>query len=131
MSKFDSNGQRLLALIAAIPGLSADQVDQVTAAWRRASPDGRSRAWAQLSRKTSGDQRSSVLVAAALARREALETARRTDRADWAFWAAASDAGAAVAAGEQIGRHYDTLVTPFAAVVPLLAEDPGSCTAAA
>jgi len=131
MSMFGPNGQRVLALIAAIPGLTADQVDQVTAAWRQASPDGRSRAWAQLSRMTSEDERYWILAAASLARREALETARRTDRVDWAFWAAACDAGAAVAAGERIGRHYDTLVTPFAAVVPLLAEGPGSRTAAA
>jgi len=131
MSMFGPNGQRVLALIAAIPGLTADQVDQVTAAWRRASPDDRSRAWAQLSRMTSEDERYWILAAASLARREALETARRTDRVDWAFWAAACDAGAAVAAGERIGRHYDTLVTPFVAVLPLLAESPGSRSAAA
>ena len=104
----------------------------MTAAWRQGSPDGRSRAWAQLSRMTGEDERYWILAAASLARREALETARRTDRVDWAFWAAACDAGAAVAAGQRIGgRHYDTLVTPFAAVLPLLVEGPGSRSAAA
>jgi hypothetical protein len=121
MSMFGPNGQRVLALIAAIPGLSADQVDQVTVAWKQGSPDGRGRAWANLNRMTDEDERYRILAAASLARREALETARRADRADWAFWAAACDAGAAVAAGKRIGDHYDTLVAPFATVVPVLA----------
>jgi hypothetical protein len=42
-------------------------------------------------------------------------------RTDWAFWAAACDAGAAVAAGLGIGDHYDTLIAPFAEVIPALA----------
>jgi hypothetical protein len=42
-------------------------------------------------------------------------------RADQAFWAAACDASAAVAARDRIGRHYDTLVAPFAEVMPSLA----------
>jgi hypothetical protein len=69
---------------------------------------------------------------AALARREALETARRLDRADWAFWAAACDAGAA-AAGARLGPAYDALVAPFAEVMPALriAPAPGSATAPA
>jgi hypothetical protein len=124
MSMFGPNGQRVLALIAAIPGLSADQVDQVTVAWKQGSPDGRGRAWANLNRMTDEDERYRILAAASLARREALETARRADRADWAFWAAACDAGAAVAVGKRIGDHYDTLVAPFAAVLPVLAITP-------
>jgi hypothetical protein len=124
MSMFGPNGQRVLALIAAIPGLSADQVDQVTLAWKQGSPDGRSRAWANLNRVTDEEERYRILAAASLARREALETARRVDRADWAFWAAACDAGAAVAVGRRIGGHYDTLVAPFAAVVTVLTDRP-------
>ena len=124
MSMFGPNGQRVLALIACIPGLSADQVDQVTVAWKRGSPDGRARAWAHLSRATDEDERYGILAAASLARREALETARRVERADWTFWAAACDAGAAVAAGKRIGKYYDTLVAPFAGVVAMLADDP-------
>lgn len=121
MSMFGPNGQRVLALIAAISGLSAAQVDQVTVAWRRSSADCRGRAWAKLNRVTDEDERYCILAAASLARREALETARRADRADWAFWAAACDAGAAVTVGERIGDHYDTLVAPFAAVISVLA----------
>jgi hypothetical protein len=124
MSMFGPNGQRVLALISAIPGLSADQVDQVTVAWKRGSPDGRGRAWAKLNRMTDEDERYRILAAASLARREALETARRAGRADWAFWAAACDAGAAVAVGERIGDPYDTLVAPFAAVVSVLSDRP-------
>jgi hypothetical protein len=124
MSMFGPNGQRVLALIACIPGLSADQVDQVTAAWKRGSSDSRARAWAHISQATDEDERYGILAAASLARREALEAARRAQRADWAFWAAACDAGAAVAAGKRIGQHYDTLVAPFAGVVTMLADGP-------
>jgi hypothetical protein len=119
-SMFGPHGQRVLALITCIQGLSADQVDQVTSAWRRSSPGSRARAWAQLNRTTAEDERYRILAAAALARREALDTARRTNRMDWAFWAAACDAGAAVAAGDRIGPHYDTLLAPFATAVPAL-----------
>jgi hypothetical protein len=121
---FGPNGQQVLMLIAAIPGLSADQVDQVTVAWKQGSPDSRARAWAHLSRATGEDERYGILAAASLARREALETARRVQRADWAFWAAACDAGAAAAAGKRIGGHYDALISPFAGVVGILAADP-------
>ena len=123
-SMFGPNGQQVLVLIAAIPGLSADQVDQVTDAWKRGNPDGRAQAWVHLSRDTGEDERYGILAAASLARREALETARRVQRADWAFWAAACDAGAAVAAGKRIGGHYDTLIAPFAGVVGTLAGEP-------
>jgi hypothetical protein len=125
-SMFGPNGQRVLALIAAIPGLSADQVDQVTVAWKRGSADRRAHAWVNLNRMTGEDERYRILAAASLSRREALETARRMDRLDWAFWAAACDAGAAVAVGKRIGEDYDTLVAPFADVVPVLAIDSAS-----
>ena len=120
-SMFGPNGQQVLALIASIAGLSAEQVDQVTNAWRRHSPHDRNRAWARLCRTTGEDERYEILAAASLARREALDAARRLNRSDWAFWAAACDAGAAVAAGARIDRHYEALVAPFAEVVPALA----------
>lgn len=120
-SMFGPNGQQVLALIASIAGLSAEQVDQVTSAWRRHSAQDRNRAWAHLCRTTGEDERYEILAAASLARREALDAARRVNRSDWAFWAAACDAGAAVAAGARIDRHYEALVAPFAEVVPALA----------
>jgi hypothetical protein len=116
----EPNGQRVMALVACIAGLSAGQVDQVTRAWNRGGRQGRARAWAQLTRATARDERCQILAAASLARREALQTARRMQRTDWAFWAAACDAGLAVAAGARIGQHYDTLVAPFAEVMPAL-----------
>jgi hypothetical protein len=134
-SIFGPNGQRVLALITCIPGLSADQVDQVTSTWKRGRPRDRAQAWAELNRTPSEDERYRILAAASLARGEALETARRMHRTDWAFWAAACDAGAAIAAGARIGRHYDILLAPFAAVMPALARRPapapGTATAPA
>jgi hypothetical protein len=123
-SIFGPNGQRVLALVSAIPGLSAEQVDQVTSAWKHASARDRAQAWAQLDRASGEDERYRILAAASLARREALATAQRVRRTDWAFWAAACDASAAVAAGALIGRHYDTLVAPFVTVMPALALRP-------
>jgi hypothetical protein len=120
-SMFGPHGQQVLSLITSITGLSGDQVDEVVSAWKGGSARARTRAWAHLSRTTADDERYRILAAAALARREALEIARRMDRTDWAFWAAACDAGAAVAAGRAIGHHYDTLVGPFAQVLPALA----------
>jgi hypothetical protein len=130
---FGPDGQRVLALIIRLPSLTADQVDQVTSAWKRGDPRGRAHAWAQLNRAATDEERHWILTAAALARREALETARRLDRADWAFWAAACDAAAAAAAGARLGPAYDTLVAPFAEVMPALriAPAPGSATAPA
>jgi hypothetical protein len=85
---FGPNSQRVLALIASIPGMPGGQVDRVISAWKRV--------------------------------REALDTARHTHRMDWAFWAAACDAAAALTAGSRIGLHYDTLLAPFATAVPAL-----------
>ena len=123
-STFGPNSQRVLALIAAIPDLSAGQVDQVISAWKRDSPRARAQAWTRLTRTTTEDERYQILAVTALARREALETARRTHRMDWAFWAAACDAAAALAAGARIGLHYDTLLAPFATAVPGLGRPP-------
>jgi hypothetical protein len=121
---FGRDSQRVLALVARIADLSPEEVDQVTAAWKEASPADRARAWATLTRATTEQQRYRVLAAASLARREALAVAHRLRRMDWAFWAAVSDAAAAVAAGTRIGRPYRTLTGPLAAVMPALAARP-------
>ena len=128
---FDADGQRVLALISCISSMSAGEADQVTGAWKRGSAAERARAWARLNRAATEAERYRILAASALARREALETARRLRRTDWAFWAAACDAGAGVAAGARIGRHYDTLVAPFAEVLPALAHSPAAPASAA
>jgi hypothetical protein len=123
-SMFGPNGQRVLELLTGIPGLTAGQVDQVTSAWKQSCPRDRAEAWAQLNITTAEEERYRVLAAASLARREALETASRLHRADWAFWAAACDAGAAVTVGARLGRHYDILVTPLAKVMIALDRSP-------
>jgi hypothetical protein len=125
-SMFGPNGQRVLALLTSISSLSADQVDQVTSAWKQASAPDRARAWDELCRVGADEERYQILAATSLARREALETARRLRRADWAFWAAACDAGAAVTAGARLGHHYDSLVGPLAEVIPALARRPAA-----
>jgi hypothetical protein len=128
-SMFGPNGHQVLALIASIQRLSAEQVDEVTSAWRQTSPRVRNQAWAHLSRAADENERYGILAAASVARREALEAARRMQRSDWAFWAAACDAAAAVAASSLVGRDFETLVGPFAQVVPALARLPGAVEA--
>ena len=122
---FGPDGQRVLALVSGITDLTAGQVDQVTDAWKRVCPADRAKAWARLVQTATEQERYQILAAASLARREALATAHRLRRMDWAFWAAVSDAAAAVAAGTRIGCDYDTLTAPLAAVMPPLAACPG------
>jgi hypothetical protein len=121
---FGQDGQHVLTLITGIADLTAAEVDQVTDAWKQVCPSDRAAAWAQLVRTTTEQERYQILAAASLARREALATAHRLRRVDWAFWAAMSDAAAAVAAGTRIGRHYDTLTAPLATVMPPLTACP-------
>jgi hypothetical protein len=128
---FGQDGQRVLTLITGIADLTAEEVDQVTDAWKQACPLDRAKAWTRLVRTTTEQERYQILAAASLARREALATAHRLRRVDWAFWAAVSDAAAAVAAGTRIGRHYDTLTAPLAAVMPPLAACPGRASVSA
>jgi hypothetical protein len=122
---FGQDGQRVLALISGIADLTAGEVDQVTDAWKHVCPADRAKAWIRLVQTTTEQERYQILAAASLARREALATAHRLRRVDWAFWAAVSDAAAAVAAGTRIGSYYDTLTAPLAAVMHPLAACPG------
>lgn len=122
---FGRDSQRVLALIIRIADLSPADVDQVANAWKQVSALDRARAWARLTRATTEQERYWILAAASLTRREALAAARRLRRMDWAFWAAASDAAAAVAVGTRIGRPYEILTAPLAAVMPALAPRPG------
>ena len=123
-SIFGRNGQRVLALLAGIADLSAEQADQVTTAWKQERIPDRATAWARLIGTTTEQERHGILAAASLARQEALAAAHRLHRSDWAFWAAASDAAAAVAAGTRLGRYYDILTAPLAAVMPSLGARP-------
>ena len=118
---FGRDHYRVIALIARIADISPEEAGRVTSAWKRTSPADRAKAWSELVRTTTETERYQILAAASLARREALAAAHRMQRMDWAFWAAASDAAAAVAAGPGIGSPYQTLTAPLATVMPSLA----------
>jgi hypothetical protein len=121
-SIFGPHTQRLQAFLADLRNLSPSEVDQVTSAWKQVRGLDRAEAWAQLQRVTTPNDRYSILAAASAARRTAMETARQLLRPDWAFWAAAWDAGAAITADDRIGSSYDVLTAPLATVMPSLAQ---------
>jgi hypothetical protein len=123
---FGPQTQRLLALVADLRDLSPGEVDRVASAWKQVRGQDRAEAWAQLQRVTTQHERFPILAAASAARRTAMDTARRLLRADWAFWAAAWDAAAAIIVGDRIGSHYDVLTAPLATVMPSLAPSRGS-----
>jgi hypothetical protein len=117
---FDSHTRRLLAFLADLRDLSPAEIDQVTNAWKQVSGLDRAEAWAQLHRVTTPNERYPILAAASAARRAAMDTAHKLRQPDWAFWAAAWDAGAAITAEDRIGGHYGVLTTPLATVMPSL-----------
>jgi hypothetical protein len=118
---FGPQTQRLLAFLADLRDLSPAEVDRVASAWRQVAGLDRAEAWAQLQRVTIHNERYPVLAAASAARRTAMDTARQLLRPDWAFWAAAWDAAAAITADDRIGSCYDVLTAPLATVMPSLA----------
>ncbi|HUB42193.1 MAG TPA: hypothetical protein VMA72_25360 [Streptosporangiaceae bacterium] len=119
---FGPHTRQVLEVLARLRSLSPGDVDLVTVAWKHASAVERAEAWAQLNRATSRDERYPILAAAAAGRRTAMDTARNLNRTDWAFWAAAWDVSAAVAAGDAIGGYFEVLAAPVAEVMPSLAE---------
>jgi thioesterase domain-containing protein len=123
---FGPQTQRLLAFLADLRDLSPAEVDRVTRAWKQARGLDRAEAWAQLQRVTTQHERYPILAAASTARRTAMDTARRLLRPDWAFWAAAWDAAAAIIADDRIGGHYKVLTAPLATVMPSLTHSRGS-----
>jgi hypothetical protein len=123
---FGPHTQRVLEVIARLRALSPGDVDLVAVSWKHASADERAEAWAQLHHATSRDERYPILAAAAAGRRAAMDTARDLHRTDWAFWAAAWDAAAAVAAADVIGSQFDVLAAPVAEVMPSLAHGQAS-----
>jgi hypothetical protein len=118
---FGPQTQRLLAFVADLRDLSPAEVDRVTDAWKQVRGLDRAEAWAQLQRVTTQHERYPIMAAASTARRMAMDTALRLLRPDWAFWAAAWDAAAAIIADDRIGSHYDVLTAPLATVMPSLA----------
>ena len=118
------NTSSVRAFIAQLPALSPEQIDLVTRAWKQVTSRDRAEAWIRLCRVTTRQERRRIMAAASLARREAMDVAGRLDRPDWAFWAAAYDAAAGIAAGDRIDRHYHALTAPFAMVMPSLGQYP-------
>lgn len=119
---FGSHTERVLKFLADLWLLSPEQITVVTTAWKQASELGRAEAWAHLRRVATGDDWDEILAAASVARRQAMDAAYLLHRVDWAFWTAAWDAAAAVAADERIGSDYYVLVRPLMSVMPSLSE---------
>ena len=121
-SIFGPHTGRVAAFLADLQNLSAEEVSRVASAWKQASNTDRVRAWAELYRASSDEQRYRIRAAASSARAEAMSIAHSRQRPDWAFWTAVWDAAAAIAAGERIGKYYYVLTAPLAAVMPRLAQ---------
>src|SRR5215469_174251 len=117
---FGPNTRQVLTFLTDLWLLSPEEINRVTRAWREASDVERAESWAQLHRAASWRERKSYLAAASVARKQAMDVASMLKRTDWAFWAAAWDAAAAIAASERLGRDYDVLVSPLATVLPSL-----------
>jgi hypothetical protein len=124
---FGPQTEQVLKFLADLWLLSPDQISTVTAAWKQASELERAEAWAELHRVASGDDWDEILAAASVARRQAMDAAYLLHRVDWAFWAAAWDAAAAIAADERIGSGYYVLARPLMTVMPSRSESrPGA-----
>jgi hypothetical protein len=120
MRLFGPNTKLVLAFLARLSDLSPEDFATVANAWRQTDGRDRAEAWAQLHRATQERERYRILAAASVARQGALDTASSYHWSDWEFWAAASDAAAAIAARDRIGRHYQVLISPLAAIMPWL-----------
>src|SRR5215467_3618576 len=119
---FGPHTQRVLKFLADLWLLSPDEISTVTQAWKEASDLERAEAWAQLHRDASDEDWDRILAAASVARRQAMDAAFLLQRTDWAFWAAAWDAAAAIAAEDRIGSGYYVLTRPLMTVMPSLSE---------
>jgi hypothetical protein len=115
---FGPNTPRVLQFLINLTNLSPAQIDVVTSTWNQASSLDRALAWAHLA--TTAKHESTVMAAASAARRAAMHSARVAGQDDWAFWAAAWDAAAAVAAADLADGDYQTLTHPLGTVMPAL-----------
>lgn len=119
---FGPHTERVLKFLADLWLLSPEQIVAVTAAWKRASEIERAEAWAHLHRVATGEDWDEIMAAASVARRQAMDAAYLLNRVDWAFWAAAWDAAAAISADERIGNGYHALTGPLMTVMPSLSQ---------
>ncbi len=120
-SIFGPHTGRVASFLTDLQNLSAEEISRVASAWKQASNTDRVRAWADLYRASSDEERYRIRAAASSARAEAMSIAYSRERPDWAFWTAVWDAAAAIAAGDRIGQSYDVLTGPLAVVMPPLA----------
>lgn len=119
---FGPNTRGVLHLLSHLARLRSEEMDAVAAEWKRRPAQVRARAWAAAVNAAGGRLRTGVLSAAELARATARTVAVERDRVDWAFWAAAQDAAAAVVVRGWIDdADYQALVAPVARVLPWLA----------
>src|SRR5215475_12451305 len=95
---FGPQTQRVLTFLTDLWRLSPEEINMVTRAWREADDLDRAESWAQVHRAASRNERYRILAAASVARRQAMDIASLNRRTDWAFWAAAWDTAAAIAA---------------------------------
>jgi hypothetical protein len=107
----------MLAFLTRLSDLTPDDFATVADARRRADERDRAEARALVHRTAPERERYRISAAASAARQKALDATSRYHWPDWGFWAAASDAGAAIASGDRIGRHYETLISPLAAAM--------------
>jgi len=117
---FGPNTARVLQFLTRMRKLSPAEMDVVASSWNKVDPLDRAQAWAHLQVATHAKEDYPVMAAASAARRAAMETARTAGRCDWAFWAAAWDAGAAITADDLPEGDYETLTFPLHAVMPAL-----------
>ena len=116
---FGPNTPRVLQFLTRMRKLSPAETDRVASSWNKINPMDRAMAWAHLAAAAAKEDYP-VIAAASAARRAAMETARTLGRTDWAFWAAAWDAGAAITADDLPEGDYQTLTFPLHAVMPAL-----------
>src|SRR5260221_14510790 len=110
--------RQVLDFLGRLRDLSPAEIGLVTSAWKQASDLDRAEAWARLHTITTESERREILAAASAARRAAMETTRTLRRPDWAFWAAAWDAGPAIAADDRPRRSSGPLAPPPAGGAP-------------
>ena len=120
---FGPRTPQVLTFLTDLWRLSPEQISEVSKAWKKANDLKRAEAWAQIQRATSKSERHRILSAAAVARRQAMDVAHVYHRTDWAFWAAAWDAAAAIAADDGTSRQYEILTAPLMPVLSSLAGD--------
>ncbi len=115
---FGRNTPQILEFLTNLRNVSPSQIDVVVRMWKHANDLDRAAAWARLQSARPQRERFALLGVAYAARQAAMDAARTLGRPDWAFWAAAWDAGAAIAAEGLTDGDYDLLTGPLAAIMP-------------